>query len=196
MAVILAVSASLLVSLTLIPFAASRILAPHEAGDGNRFLRAVTAKIEQWYRPALHWSLANPHKTVWGAMAACFLMFLTIPGIGFSLFPRADVPYFLVKVSAPEGASLAATDAAVRAVAKLLIGRPEIKDVMENTGRSNPQIYYNAIPREADTRFGSAGMGITWFMPSGLQAYLDYRRTIGLKGFAQNGISLGLRLEF
>ena len=49
---------------------------------------------------------------------------------------------------------------------------------------------------EADTRFGSAGMGITWFMPSGLQAYLDYRRTIGLKGFTQNGISLGLRLEF
>ena len=165
MAVILAVSASLLVSLTLIPFAASRILAPHEAGDGNRFLRAVTAKIEQWYRPALHWSLANPHKTVWGAMAACFLMFFTIPSIGFSLFPKADVPYFLVKISAPEGASLAATDTAVRDVAKLLVGRPEVKDVMENTGRSNPQIYYNAIPREADTRFGELFVTLKEFSP-------------------------------
>ena len=48
----------------------------------------------------------------------------------------------------------------------------------------------------ADTRFGSLGAGITWYLPSGLQAYLDYRRSFGLRGFSQNGLSLGLRLEF
>ncbi len=48
----------------------------------------------------------------------------------------------------------------------------------------------------ADTRFGSVGLGITWYMPSGLQAYLDYRRTVALQGFSQNGLSLGLRIEF
>jgi multidrug efflux pump subunit AcrB len=175
-AVLLTVGASLLVSLTLIPFAASRILAPHEASEGNRFLRFVTARIEHWYRPALHWSLANPHKTVWGAMAACLLMLFTIPGIGFSLFPKADVPYFLVKVSAPEGASLATTDAAVRDVAKLLIGRPEIKDVMENTGRSNPQIYYNSIPREADTRFGELFVTLKQFSPRETPALVERLR--------------------
>ena len=176
MAVLLTVSASLLVSLTLIPLAASRILARHEASEGNRFLRIVTARIEQWYRPALHWSLANPHKTVWGAMAACFLMFFTMPGIGFSLFPKADVPYFLVKVVAPEGASLATTDAAVRQVAQLLAGRPEIRDVMENTGRSNPQIYYNAIPREADTRFGELFVTLKEFSPKGTPALVERLR--------------------
>jgi multidrug efflux pump subunit AcrB len=165
MAVLLTVSASLLVSLTLIPFAASRILRPHEGSEGNRFLRFVTERIEHWYRPALHWSLANPHKTVWGAMAACGLMFLTIPAIGFSLFPKADVPYFLVKVEAPEGASLATTDTSVRAVAAWMAKRPEVQDVMENSGRSNPQIYYNAIPREADTRYGELFVTLKSFAP-------------------------------
>jgi multidrug efflux pump subunit AcrB len=167
MAVLLTVAASLVVSLTLVPFAASRILAPVQSHDGNRFLRWVTARIEHWYRPALHWSLANPHKTVWGAMAACFLMFFTIPWIGFSLFPKADVPYFLVKIEAPEGASLATTDRAVRDVAAILAKKPEVQDVMENTGRSNPQIYYNAIPREADTGFGELFVTLKDFSPDG-----------------------------
>ena len=109
-------------------------------------------------------------------MAACFLMFFTIPSIGFSLFPKADVPYFLVKISAPEGASLAATDTAVRDVAKLLVGRPEVKDVMENTGRSNPQIYYNAIPREADTRFGELFVTLKEFSPKDTPALVERLR--------------------
>jgi outer membrane autotransporter protein len=49
---------------------------------------------------------------------------------------------------------------------------------------------------EADTRFGTGNMGLTWYLPSGLQAYLDYRRTFGLSGFSQSGFGLGLRLEF
>jgi multidrug efflux pump subunit AcrB len=176
MAVLLTVGSSLIVSLTLIPFAASRILAPHEASEGNRFLRFVTARIEQWYRPALHWSLGHPKTTVWGAMAACGLMFLTIPAIGFSLFPKADVPYFLVRIAAPEGASLATTDAAVRDIAKRLDARPEVLDVMENTGRSNPQIYYNAIPREADTGFGELFVTLKEFSPRGTPALVEELR--------------------
>ena len=165
MAVLLTVAASLLVSMSLVPFAASRILAAGESHDGNRFLRWVTERIEHWYRPALHWSLANPHKTVWGAMAACVLMFGTIPMIGFSLFPKADVPYFLVRIEAPEGSSLVTTDRAVREVAAIMQRKPEVKDVMENTGRSNPQIYYNALPREADTRFGELFVTLKEFSP-------------------------------
>ncbi|MFM6951188.1 MAG: efflux RND transporter permease subunit [Novosphingobium sp.] len=165
MAVLLTVAASLLVSMSLVPFAASRILAAGESHEGNRFLRWVTDRIEHWYRPALHWSLANPHKTVWGAMAACVLMFGTIPMIGFSLFPKADVPYFLVRIEAPEGSSLVTTDKAVREVAAIMQRKPEVKDVMENTGRSNPQIYYNALPREADTRFGELFVTLKEFSP-------------------------------
>ena len=176
MAVLLTVAASLLVSMSLVPFAASRILNAHETHEGNRFLRWVTERIEHWYRPALHWSLANPHKTVWGAMAACVAMFATIPAIGFSLFPKADVPYFLVRIEAPEGASLAATDKAVREVAAIMQQKPEVKDVMENTGRSNPQIYYNALPREADTRFGELFVTLKDFSPKDTPALVEKLR--------------------
>ncbi|MEY4238632.1 MAG: hypothetical protein RL339_1233, partial [Pseudomonadota bacterium] len=176
MAVLLTVGASLLVSLSLVPFAASRILSPQQSHDGNRFLRWVTERIEHWYRPALHWSLANPHKTVWGAMAACVLMFFTIPWIGFSLFPKADVPYFLVRIQAPEGTSIAATDQAVREVAAIMQSKPEVQDVMENTGRSNPQIYYNALPREADTRFGELFVTLKEFLPNETPALVDRLR--------------------
>ncbi len=176
MAVLLTVGASLLVSLTLVPFAASRILPPHETHGGNRFLRWVTERIEHWYRPALHWSLANPHKTVWGAMAACVLMFFTIPWIGFSLFPKADVPYFLVRIEAPEGASIVATDKAVRDIAAIMAKKPEVLDVMENTGRSNPQIYYNAIPRESDARFGELFVTLKTFSPEDTPALVEKLR--------------------
>lgn len=176
MAVLLTVAASLLVSMSLVPFAASRILATHQSHEGNRFLRWVTERIEHWYRPALHWSLANPHKTVWGAMAACVMMFATIPWIGFSLFPKADVPYFLVRIEAPEGSSLLATDRAVREVAVIMQQKPEVKDVMENTGRSNPQIYYNALPREADTRFGELFVTLKEFSPSETPALVEQLR--------------------
>lgn len=176
MAVLLTVAASLLVSMSLVPFAASRILATHQSHEGNRFLRWVTERIEHWYRPALHWSLANPHKTVWGAMAACVMMFATIPWIGFSLFPKADVPYFLVRIEAPEGSSLLTTDRAVREVAAIMQQKPEVKDVMENTGRSNPQIYYNALPREADTRFGELFVTLKEFSPSETPALVEQLR--------------------
>ncbi|MEA3263603.1 MAG: efflux RND transporter permease subunit [Pseudomonadota bacterium] len=176
MAVLLTVAASLLVSMSLVPFAASRLLAANEGHEGNRFLRWVTDRIEHWYRPALHWSLANPHKTVWGAMAACVLMFATIPWIGFSLFPKADVPYFLVRIEAPEGSSLATADKAVREVAAIMQQKPEVQDVMENTGRSNPQIYYNALPREADTRFGELFVTLKNFSPSETPALVERLR--------------------
>lgn len=176
MAVLLTVAASLLVSMSLVPFAASRILSASESHDGNRFLRWVTDRIEHWYRPALHWSLANPHKTVWGAMTACVLMFATIPWIGFSLFPKADVPYFLVRIEAPEGSSLATADKAVREVAAIMQQKPEVQDVMENTGRSNPQIYYNALPREADTKFGELFVTLKEFSPKDTPALVEKLR--------------------
>ena len=37
-----------------------------------------------------------------------------VPLIGFSLFPRADIPQFRITVETPDGASLADTDRALR----------------------------------------------------------------------------------
>ena len=188
-AVLVTVGASLLVSLTIVPFTASRLLAAHEGAEGNRFLRWVNERIDHLYRPILHWALENPHKTVWSALAACALMLFTVPWIGFSLFPKADVPYFLVKIEAPEGSSLLATDAIVRRVAADLKKEAEVADVSENAGRSNPQIYYNSVPREADPGFGELLVTLKDWSPERTPRLVEDLRQ-RLQGFAGARISI------
>jgi multidrug efflux pump subunit AcrB len=153
-AVIATVASSLIVSLTIIPFIASRVLKREAGAHGNRFLRIVTAGIERFYQPMLHWALDNPRKTLWATAVGCVLAFATVPFIGFSLFPTSDVPYFMVRVEAPEGSGVEVTDKAVRDVSRALAQEKPIISRMDNVGRGNPQIYYNNIPREDDTSFG------------------------------------------
>ncbi|MBA3836848.1 MAG: multidrug transporter AcrB [Zymomonas sp.] len=152
-AVMLTVASSLVVSLTIIPFIASRVLKPH-APEGNAVLRVVMGGIQRLYAPILRGALNRPRVWFYGAMALCFGAFGLVPVLGFSLFPSAETPYFLVRVETPEGSSLAATDRAVRDVARILKAEPAVTNVMENAGRGNPQIFYNITPREERPRYG------------------------------------------
>ena len=74
--------------------------------------------------------------------------------IGTSLFPKADTPQFLVNIEAPNGTSLAETDAAVRSVEDKLAQMPEVKSWFANVGHGNPQIYYNHIVRKDSSNYG------------------------------------------
>ncbi|MBY0285105.1 MAG: efflux RND transporter permease subunit, partial [Sphingomonas sp.] len=151
--VMLTVASSLIVSLTIIPFIASRMLKPH-APEGNAALRVVMGGIHRIYAPILRGALNRPRVWFYGAMLLCFGAFGLVPVLGFSLFPSAETPYFLVRVETPEGSSIAATDKAVRDVASVLKAEPAITNVMENAGRGNPQIYYNISPRDERPRYG------------------------------------------
>ena len=153
-AVIVTVASSLLVSLTVIPFLAARFLKPDPGHEGNRLLRTLTAGIERLYAPLLHRALDAPRRWFWGAMILCFGAFGLVPVLGFSLFPPAETPYFLVRVETPEGSSIAATDRAVQRVSAIIAAEPAVVDRMENSGRGNPQIYYNILPREERARYG------------------------------------------
>ena len=153
-AVTFTVLASLLVSLTIIPFLASRWLKEHDSGEGNRLLQAVMRGIHTVYRPLLHWALAHPRKTL-ALAGVAFLATLTLgPRLGFSLFPNADVPQFLVSVETPHGSSLEETDRAVRHVEAALLKAPEVKHVFANSGHGNPRIFYNVFPRETRANIG------------------------------------------
>lgn len=153
-AVLATVGSSLLVSLTIIPFFASRFLKGGKGPHGNRFLQIVTRGIERFYQPVLHRALDNPRKTLWATLIGCAAVFATIPLIGFSFFPTADSPYFMVRVEAPEGSSIAATDRIVREVSAIVAEEDIVTGRMDNAGRGNPQIFYNNLPRENDTRYG------------------------------------------
>ncbi|WP_394842488.1 efflux RND transporter permease subunit [Pendulispora brunnea] len=145
-AIIFTIGASLLVSLTIVPFLSSRILVA-EGEHGNIFLRAMTWAIEGTYRRALVKAVAFP-KTTLVIAAALFVGSLgLVPRIGFSLFPKAGVPQFMVEVEAAEGASMPETDRAARFVEEVLARHPEVTKVATTIGKGHPQIYYNVAPR-------------------------------------------------
>jgi len=146
MAVLYTILASLLVSLTIIPFLSAMFLREEEE-HGNFALRALNRVIELTYGKWLRKALDRP-KTTLAASLGLFMGALSlVPAIGFSLFPKAGLPQYLVQVDAPDGATMATTDSAVRFVERTLVGRPEVNTVFANVGRSNPLIYYNVLAR-------------------------------------------------
>ena len=154
-AVLSTVLASLLVALTIIPFLASRMLSKHEDPHGNRLLQAVQRGIHRFYQPLLHRALAKPKVTVWGSIVACLVVMVGVGAIiGFSLFPKADTPNFLITVETPDGSSLAETDRALRFVESKLSAMPEVASYFTNLGRGNPKIYYNELGNEGASNYG------------------------------------------
>ena len=149
LAVVFTVLASMIVALTIIPLLASLVLRGREPEEGNVLLRLLHRGISRSYRPILHWVME--HRIA--ALAASALMvagsLALVPQIGFSLFPKAGVPQFLVQIEAEDGASLTATDAIARRVEALLAKTSEVGNVFTTVGNNNPQIYYNEVPAAA-----------------------------------------------
>jgi multidrug efflux pump subunit AcrB len=154
MGVVTAVSASLLVSLTIVPWLASRLLPRQDAPHGNRALQWVQRLITEGYRPLLHRALAAPRGTLLIAGALVLGTLALIPVVGFSLFPAAGTPQFYVNVTAPAGSTLAETDRAVRFAEGVLRSHPQVEAVFANVGRDNPSIYYNVFERAESPSLG------------------------------------------
>ena len=172
-AVVFTVLASLLVSLTVIPFLASLVLKEQEEEHGNAALRGLTWLIDRSYGSWLHRALARPRLTLVLALGLVLGSVALVPLIGFSLFPKADTPQFLVRISTPDGSSLAETDRAARAVERTLAGVPAVRTVLMNVGRSNPDIYYNIIPRNERPTVAEAFVLLHRFEPGRTPALLD-----------------------
>ncbi len=153
-AVIYTILASLVVSLTIIPFLASFFLKEEKDEHGNIFLRYLNRGIELTYGRLLHRALGNPWRTITVAAVLFVGSFALVPAIGFSLFPKAGTPQVLVTVQSASGASLATTDSAVKFAESVLRARPEVKHVYANIGRGNPSIYYNVFSHNEDASYG------------------------------------------
>jgi multidrug efflux pump subunit AcrB len=145
-ALLFTIAASLLVSLTIVPFLASALMSRHHDEEGNVVLRALRRVIEASYRPLLDRALRRPRATLVASGVLVAASVALVPAIGFSLFPKAGLPQFIVAVETPDGSSLDETDRAVRFVEGVLGGVPEVDWTMATVGRGNPQIYYNRQP--------------------------------------------------
>jgi multidrug efflux pump subunit AcrB len=177
-AVLYTIFASLFVALTIIPFLSSRLLPRGGvAHEGNAVLRALMRAIQRVYGPALRRALAWPRATLLGGLAVFLLSLALVPVIGFSLFPSADIPQFTVAIEAPEGASLAETDRALRFVEEELARRPEIAWWFANLGHGNPRVYYNVLPRETRANVAEVLAELTHYDPKRSARLLDDLRS-------------------
>jgi len=171
-AVLFTIIASFFIALSIIPFLASRLLRGGKHREprspwlaalyarvrgivdrsdavADGVLGAMMRGIHGIYGPALRWGLARPRATLAAALGVFTLSLALVPAIGFSLFPTADIPQFRVRIEAPDGASLAETDRALRFVEEKLAATPGIRWWFSNLGQENPRIYYNVLSRQS-----------------------------------------------
>lgn len=179
MAVVLTVLASLFVSLTIVPFLSSRLLADRHDPRGNIFLRGLKWIISGTYARVLHLALDRPWTTVLISVlifAGSVLMALTS---AFTLFPASERPMFYIDVETAPGSNMAHTDKVVGIVDSVLReyvdpefrslasipdstepqsvysgGKARITWYASNTGRGNPRVYYNVIREFESPSYG------------------------------------------
>ncbi|NIG54210.1 efflux RND transporter permease subunit [Chitinophaga sp. Cy-1792] len=146
LAVIFSVLASMAVSLTIIPFLASRLLKEHTNHKGNIFMRGLKRLIHGSYARLLDKALHRPVLTIIVSLIIFGASIVVFKAVGFSLFPASEKPQFLVNVIAPPQSNLGYTDQIVKQLEAELLKEKEVKYVASNIGKGNPRIYYNEIP--------------------------------------------------
>lgn len=156
MAVIFCIVASLVVSLTVVPFLSSRILKSHQGNpEGNLFMRLLKRLISGSYSRLLDWAIQRPKTTLLFALVIFVASLRLFPVVGFSLFPASEKPQFMVNIFSPLQSNLAYTDSVSKLIECDLRKLPEVKYVSANVGKGNPRIYYNAIPLNDRTDYGN-----------------------------------------
>jgi multidrug efflux pump subunit AcrB len=174
--VIFIVLGSLFVALTIIPFIASLIFKSNVDPRGNIVLRAFHKGIDFTYGRALQWSLNNPVKTIITSAFFFLASLFLIKLIGFSLFPKAGLPQFLITVETPRGSNIRETDKAVKFIESVLRGKPEIKYYMSNIGKGNPMIFYNSFQKSEQAILGEVMVELKSESQMQLEKYIDHLR--------------------
>lgn len=75
--------------------------------------------------------------------------------LGFTLFPAADVPFFQVEITTPEGTGVAATDRVVRRVSERIAEEPGVRTRVDHAGSGGPRVFYNVVNDFERTRTGA-----------------------------------------
>jgi len=153
LAVVTSVIASMIVSLTIVPFLAIFFLKDKVSHEGNFLLRLLQRGIHASYSRLMGRALQRPRLTLlvgFGLFGGSLLLF---PVIGFKLFPTSEKPIFLVNVRMPLQTNLTAGNRIARMVEDSLRRDPRIEFFTTNVGKGNPQIYYNVPQQEEKVDF-------------------------------------------
>ena len=153
MAIIFTVLASLVVSLTIVPFLSTLILKEDRNVRENIFLVFLNKAIHVTYSKLLGTALNNPAKTLIIAVIIFASALALFPVIGFTLFPKSEKPQFLINVESEQGSNIEETDRIAGEIEKILAQKDIVDYYTCNVGKGNPRIYYNEMQRNESPNF-------------------------------------------
>lgn len=133
-AVIAAMSAALVLALTLVPVASALFLRPkseHEPEDVW-----VVRRLKRWYAPVLDASMRHRGKTMLVSVGIALPVLAVGLTIGSDFMPKLDEGALMITTSLPPEASLGEVDRVNHRVEDILRTFPEVEDVVRRTGRS------------------------------------------------------------
>lgn len=161
MAVVTTVFSSMIISLTIVPFLSSRILANHHNPEGNFFLRLLKKAISGSYAKLLHKALQYPIMTLVTATVVVGITLSIARDMGFSLFPLSEKPMFIVDINLPEGTTLDETNRMTKQVESVIKTVPNLQSYTTSVGKGNPQIYYNVLQHIDATNYAQVFVQLT-----------------------------------
>jgi len=127
-----ALAASLLVSITFVPTAASVLLRPRQGAD-----TAGRSALAKGYGGILGWAMANRWLVALLALVCLALTASAGRRIGGEFLPRLDRGEFMITVEMPPGTAIDRTDEVVAGVEAMAMALPEVRYVTSTTGSTS-----------------------------------------------------------
>jgi HAE1 family hydrophobic/amphiphilic exporter-1 len=140
--------ASLVVSLTVIPTVAARLLAgelPPEPAAARNIWQSLASgywqvRLSNVYSRFLAWALGH-RKIVAAVVTLIFIASLAlVPAIGVEFMPAGDEGTIIVNIELPKGTALTTTAAVADQVAELVRREPEVKSIYQQLGSSGGEM--------------------------------------------------------
>lgn len=128
--VVMALSGSLIFTLTLIPALCSFFLGRHVEEKENKVLNV----IRRAYRPTLEWAMKYPKKVVTFAVVSVLISFSVFPFLGSEFIPRLDEESLSIQSIKPAGISLTESVKLAGILEKSVLEFPEVSTVFSRTG--------------------------------------------------------------
>ena len=145
----MALGASLLVSLTLVPMLSSKLLKIDEMQGQKHHGRfrlfnflfdsfdKLFAQFERSYKRILHWALDHRKSTIFIALIIFVLSMASLLAVGAEFFPATDEGQFSINITLPLGSELEDTNEIVEIIEGELESIVEIDTVFSNIGFSD-----------------------------------------------------------
>ena len=152
--VILAISASFLLAMTIIP----ALYAVLQSEFSEKLDEVPADATGGAYRSFLKWFLGFPILGILVSVVLPVIGFLVANQLPVQFFPASNRKQIQIEVEVPAASALTKTVATVSEIQPLIETNRGVKDVHWFVGRSAPTFYYNVVPRRRGTPFYAQGI--------------------------------------